>query len=80
MAPKQRESPNVAIDGAKLRHARHLAGLGQTPLATKAGVSQSYISAIEDGTRTRVSPEIYARLCDALDITDRTTLMTEPTP
>lgn len=80
MAPKQRDSPPVAvaIDGAKLKQARYMAGLDQVPLAQRAGVSQSYISAIESGARTRVSASIYARICDALGVTDRTALMTDP--
>lgn len=75
MTPKQPGSANITIDGAKLRHARHLARLGQTPLAKKADVSQSYVSALEDGTRCRVSPEVYGRLCDALGVTDPAALM-----
>ncbi len=77
MEPKQRES-NIAIDGAKLRLQRQLAGKGVTVLAGLAGISQSYLSQIEVGDRTRVSPEVYARLCDALNITDRTYLLAEP--
>lgn len=78
MAPKQRDSPGIAIDGAKVKHARYLAGLDQVPLAKRAGLSQSYLSAIETGARTRVSASAYARLCDALGVTDRTTLMAQP--
>jgi transcriptional regulator with XRE-family HTH domain len=78
MAPTQRDSSHVTIDGAKLRRHRQLAGKGVTVLAGLAGISQSYLSQIEAGDRPRVSPEVYARLCDALGVTDRTTLMAQP--
>lgn len=74
MAAPQRDSPNIAIDGAKLRRARHEAHLTQVQLAEKAEIGQSYVSSIEDGSRKRVSPPVYGRLCAALHLTDHDAL------
>ncbi len=74
-----RDSPHVAVDGVKLRHARKIAGLTQAGLADAAGISAVYISRIESGA-LRVTPPVYAKLCDALGVTDRTTLMAQPAP
>jgi transcriptional regulator with XRE-family HTH domain len=79
MTPKLRRSRNVAIDGGKLTTARLAAQLTQMQLATKAGISQSYISGIELGERTRVRPLVYARLCNALDLTEGD-LRADPVP
>jgi transcriptional regulator with XRE-family HTH domain len=78
MAPTQRDSPNIAIDGAKLRLTRQLNGTGIMLLAERVGVSHTYIGQLERGQRVRVSPEVYVRLCDALGIADRTYLMAKP--
>lgn len=47
-------------------------------LARRVGISHTYLSHLERGMRTRVSPAVYGRICDALGITDRTTLMAQP--
>lgn len=78
MAPTPRRSRNIAIDGKKTTEARRNAGLTQLQLATKAGISQSYLSSLELGERSRMSPALYTRLCDALGVTDPSTLMAEP--
>lgn len=72
---KQRTSPNVAIDWSELRLRRQLAGDNQTEFAAKCGVTSKYISLIESGARPRVSPRVYARICNALAIADFTELM-----
>lgn len=77
MTRKLRRSRNVAIDGGKVAEARAAAGLTQTQLAAKARISQSYLSDIELGER-RMRHALYDRLCDALGVTDRTTLMADP--
>lgn len=58
----------VAIDGAKVRELRQLAGHSITAFAPKCGVSFQYVSQIERGDRPRVSPEVFVRICDALGI------------
>jgi transcriptional regulator with XRE-family HTH domain len=78
MAPTQRDSSRVAIDGAKVRRTRQLQGTDLTLLASRAGISQSYLSQIESGQRLRLGAALFAQLCDALEVTDRTTLMATP--
>jgi len=78
MALKQRESPNIAIDGAKVRRARQRASLTQSQLAERADIGQSYVSSIEDGSRRRVSPPVYGRLCAALHLADHDALIADP--
>jgi uncharacterized protein len=53
-----------ATAGALLRRARKRAGLSQVDLATRAGVTQSVISAYESGQRQPSLP-VLARLVDA---------------
>ena len=71
----QHDSPEVPVDRREVRRRRQLAGLTQVQLAEKAGVSHGYIGHIERGIRPRVSPPVFARLCDALDAQDRQELM-----
>ncbi len=78
--PPPTRPPGVPINPDALRHHRHLAGLTQTALAHKAGIHNTYLSAIETGHRTTIGPETFARICDALGITDRTQLINTPTP
>lgn len=66
---------NVEIDGAALRHLRKLAGHSLTELATRVDCSLSYLSNLETGARTACSPALYARICDALHLADRTVLL-----
>ena len=76
MAEKQvRASPDVPIDRHQLRQLRHLNGLTQEALAKAADVTGGYIAHLENGHRTHVSPGVFARLCDALGVTDRTKLI-----
>ncbi len=70
----------VPINADALRHHRHLAGLTQIALAKKAGIHHVYISMIETGRRATIGPEAFARICDALNITDRTQLINTRTP
>lgn len=63
------------IDGAKLRERRKLAGLSVSDAALKMGISITYLSAIERGHRRTVAPATYVRICDALDVKDRSELL-----
>jgi transcriptional regulator with XRE-family HTH domain len=61
-------SASVEIDPQKLRELRQDLGLLQGELGKRAGLSAGYISQLEIGARTRVSPPVFAKLCDALKI------------
>lgn len=65
----------VAVDRMKLRLRRKLHGDNQAQLAERADISPGYLSLIESGQRPTVSPAVFARICDALDVEDRTELM-----
>jgi transcriptional regulator with XRE-family HTH domain len=65
----------VRVDRAEARRRRHLAGLTQAELAEIIGVNGSYISLIESGQRPTIGPGVFVRLCDALDVEDRTELI-----
>ena len=56
--------PELARAGALLRQARKRAGLSQVDLASRAGVTQSVVSAYESGQRQPSLPAL-ARLIDA---------------
>jgi uncharacterized protein len=56
--------PELATAGTLLRQARRRAGLSQVALATRAGVTQSVISAYESGQRQPSLPAL-TRLIDA---------------
>lgn len=66
---------NVEINGSALRHLRKLAGFSITALADQVGCSLPYLSQLETGARTACSPALFARICDALRIEDRTVLL-----
>ena len=59
----------VEIDGPKIRELRKLQGESITSLASTCGISLNYLSQIERGSRPRVSPPVYARICAALNLT-----------
>jgi transcriptional regulator with XRE-family HTH domain len=65
----------VRIDGARVRSERKLAGDNQVVLAEKADITPQYLSQIETGARLTVSPAVNARLCAALGLQDRSSLM-----
>lgn len=65
----------VRVDRRKLRRLRQLSGFNQAQLAKRAGVSYSYIGHLERGTRASMSPAVYKRICDALNVQDRTELL-----
>jgi transcriptional regulator with XRE-family HTH domain len=54
--------------GTKLKRLRRGAGLTQTELAKKAGVSQSAIGMIESGQRKEPHPHTLAKLAKALGV------------
>ncbi|MDX3835663.1 helix-turn-helix domain-containing protein [Streptomyces europaeiscabiei] len=72
------------VNGDAIRKERMQAGLTQTELAEKAGISPRYISHLENGTRRRMGPKTYKRLREVLNATDarlrRTPRPTEDPP
>jgi transcriptional regulator with XRE-family HTH domain len=60
----------VEIDGPKIRELRKLRGETMTSLASTCGITRQYLCQIERGSRPRVSPPVYARLCAALNLTE----------
>lgn len=65
------------IDGARLRELRKRAGLTVTAASKRMGMSISYLSAIERGRRKTVAPATYLRICDAMGVEDRDSLLAE---
>lgn len=68
----------VEINGALVREQRKLKGHTQTALAELADISVQYLSLIEREDRKTVSPPVFARLCDALEVADRRELVRNP--
>lgn len=66
---------SVAVNTAALVHVRVLTGLSKSDLARAAGISAPYVSRLESGSSTRVSPAVYRRLLDALRIADYRVLL-----
>ncbi|MFK0182498.1 helix-turn-helix domain-containing protein [Streptomyces xanthochromogenes] len=56
----------LQVDGAALRERRKAAGVDLSELAESAGISRRYLSHLENGTRTRMSPARHTRLFKAL--------------
>lgn len=62
----------TAIDlGAKTRHLREQIGLSQAQLAAQAGLSQGYLSQIENGEVQNPSAAVLFRLAQALQVAPR---------
>lgn len=74
------EPATVDIDGAKLRELRKFNGDSLSTFAARAGITFQYLSQLELGTRRRVSPPTFAKICDALGITDRRQMTTSIGP
>jgi transcriptional regulator with XRE-family HTH domain len=74
-------SPNrvVEVHGYALRVIRQARGRGVADLAAALDVDRSYITHLENGSKLRVSPELYAALLRELQIDDyRALLATAP--
>lgn len=63
------------IDGARLRELRKISGMSVTDAAKKIGIATAYLSQIERGDRRTVSPATFGRICDAMGIEDRASLL-----
>lgn len=75
-AQEPSDASGVAIDGAAVRRLRELKGLAVADLAPLCGITPGYLSHIELGRR-RPSPPVFARICDALGVSDRRELLAE---
>lgn len=75
-APAPTNAKGVATDGAKLRTLREIMGLTRTALADQCEVTPGYISHIENNVR-RPSAPVFARLCDALGVSNRQVLLAQ---
>lgn len=58
----------VQIAGSEVRKLRKLLGQNLVTFAPRAEITFQYLSQIETGVRTHVSPEVFARICDALGV------------
>lgn len=67
---KSKDSINIPVAAGELRRLRKTKGLNQANLARKANINPSYVSQLELGWRSRVSPEVFRRLCGALALTE----------
>ncbi|MFE4867635.1 helix-turn-helix domain-containing protein [Streptomyces sp. NPDC056682] len=60
--------PTFQVNGAEIRKRRMEAGLGTSEAARRAGISRRYLNHLENGYRTRMRPQPYAGLRDALGL------------
>jgi transcriptional regulator with XRE-family HTH domain len=69
----------VEVHGFAMRVIRQARGRGVADLAAALDVDRSYITHLENGSKFRVSPELYAALLRELQIEDyRALLATAP--
>jgi transcriptional regulator with XRE-family HTH domain len=84
--PRQNTRSSVAINGYALRVIRQARGRSVADLAAKlpsnrpnkVGCDRSYITHIENGTKTEVSAEFYNTLLGELQIEDYRVLLANP--
>lgn len=69
--------PTYHVDGAAIRKRRMAAGVAISELAERASISRRYVSHLENGTRSRMSPALYLRVRTALGATENELLVTE---
>jgi transcriptional regulator with XRE-family HTH domain len=60
--------PTYQVKGAEIRKLRMQAGLRTEELAQRARLSRRYLNHLENGYRTRMRPDSYARLRTALGL------------
>jgi transcriptional regulator with XRE-family HTH domain len=68
----------VAIHGYAMRAIRESRGRKLADLADAVGVDRSYLTKVETGARTRVSPTVYAAILRELLIDDHRALLASP--
>ncbi|WP_353952924.1 helix-turn-helix transcriptional regulator [Knoellia sp. S7-12] len=60
---------DAPVIGARIRELRNQTSMSLTELATRAGVSKSYLSTVENGTGSRPGVAILHKLATALGVT-----------
>jgi len=68
----------IEINGYALREVRNRTGVSANKFAQQINLSQSYLSRIENGQRTRISPEVYTAILKGLGVTDQRTFLANP--
>ncbi len=58
----------MQVDGARIRRLREDSGLGLTQLADSASISKAYLSLLENGKKNDPSPQVVARIAQALGV------------
>ena len=72
-----RTSTNVPINGAVVRHLRIMNGHRGVDLAAILDCSPAYVGQMESGRASRVSSAMFAKLRNALGVTDPRVLMAD---
>jgi len=65
------ESASVDIDGSEVRRLRKGMCLNLQPFAERCGISPGYLSHIELMRRTKVSPQVFGQICEALGLDNK---------
>jgi transcriptional regulator with XRE-family HTH domain len=71
-------SPSVRVNGPALRHVREGSGLSLGHLGRAAGVSTSFLSAVERGARRGMRTKVFLVLLAELGLTDARVLLADP--
>jgi transcriptional regulator with XRE-family HTH domain len=70
-----KEPTGVEVAGTLLRQLRKIKGLEMSDFAAAVGISHGYLSQIERGHAQTVSPTVFGRICEVLELTDRRDLL-----
>lgn len=68
----------IDVHGFALREIRESRGRKVADLAAALDVDRSYITHLENGSKRRVSPEVFAGICNELTVHDRRALLLDP--
>lgn len=68
----------IEINGYAVREIRVRSGIEVLQLSEQIGVTRAYLTKIELGTSTRVSPRVFTALLTALGVRDRRALLAAP--
>lgn len=70
----------VPVHPPAVRFLRQRGGLSGRDLAERIGITPSYVSKIENGHFTSVSPRVFVRLCQTFGLDDGTSALLRATP
>jgi transcriptional regulator with XRE-family HTH domain len=68
----------IEVNPAAITAIRSALGMSQTNCAARAGLTQGYLSKIENGDKPHMAPEAFDALCRVLRLRDRTAIMAIP--